>query len=466
MRISTAALMAGLALSLATATVAQAPAAPAKDPQTAKPASPADPAAPAKPAAPTEEGGGPVPGAPMDAVAPKMPAPSEGWTEADKSAANVEKGTQTLAAAQKAYQEAPQLSDTVKLAMMMPDGTANDTIQLAFGKGTDMEISMGSLKLLAVGDKVYFVPDQPADKYIERTIDGNVSKTLGALLPGFSIPAPDLILREKGSDPITAFGLGAVEGLKVAGFREKDGKKEVLFTGKSGEGVAAFDAKTGFVTASSMLFTPPGVPEGMDIKIGVQITHTPSTEPLKTPIAFDAGKRKAVKSIEELLDQPQGSEQGPEVKVKEGDVAPVAVLTTLDGKSVDIGALKGKVVVMDFWATWCGPCRKGLPLLEEFAKSMKDNDKVVVYPVNVWEQNKGDELTKKVGEFWTKQGYTMTTLLDPDAKLIGQYGFQGIPAMVIIGPDGKISSTHIGYDPGLVKKLTEEVNKALGTTAK
>jgi len=189
--------------------------------------------------------------------------------------------------------------------------------------------------------------------------------------------------------------------------------------------------------------------------------HT-STDAPKTPIAFAAGNRKGVGSIEELLDQPAATPgEGGEGNVKVGADAPLAVLKSLDGKTVDLTAMKGKVIVLDFWATWCGPCRKGLPLLQEFAESMKGNDKVVIYPVNVWEQSKGDELNKKVEEFWTKQKFTMTTLLDPEAALIGKYGFQGIPAFVIVGPDGKLAATHLGYDPKLVETLKAEVQKAL-----
>jgi hypothetical protein len=93
---------------------------------------------------------------------------------------------------------------------------------------------------------------------------------------------------------------------------------------------------------------------------------------------------------------------------------------------------------------------------------MKGNDKVVVYAVNVWEQQKGEELSKKVSEFWTKQAFTMNVAMDPEAKLITQYGFQGIPACIIIGPDGKLVSSHMGFDADMENKLAADVNKALG----
>ena len=146
--------------------------------------------------------------------------------------------------------------------------------------------------------------------------------------------------------------------------------------------------------------------------------------------------------------------------IKIGDSLPELSSFGLEGSLPN--DLKGKVVVIDFWATWCGPCRKGLPLLQTFADQMKGNDKVAIYAVNVWEQQKGEELTKKVTDFWTKQAFTMNVAMDPEAKLITQYGFQGIPACIIIGADGMLVSSHMGYDPEMVSKLTADVNKALG----
>jgi thiol-disulfide isomerase/thioredoxin len=139
------------------------------------------------------------------------------------------------------------------------------------------------------------------------------------------------------------------------------------------------------------------------------------------------------------------------------------VLTDLDGKPVDIGAMKGKVVVIDFWASWCGPCRRGLPLLQQFADEMKGNDKVAVFAVNVWEQCKPEEVVGKVRDTWDKLKLSLPVLLDRDAKLISQYGFDGIPATIVIGPDGKLVSSHMGFAQDLVAKLRGEVTKALGT---
>src|SRR6185295_17811123 len=140
---------------------------------------------------------------------------------------------------------------------------------------------------------------------------------------------------------------------------------------------------------------------------------------LATPIAFDAGKRTSVKTMEEL--EPTA--------VKEGEAAPDFTLATLSGDSVTLSKLHGSVVVLDFWATWCGPCKMALPKIQEFAKWAESSGQPIkVYAVDVWEHTTGADQTKeKVGEFWKSKGYTFPTLLDLDQAVVKKYGFQSIP---------------------------------------
>jgi thiol-disulfide isomerase/thioredoxin len=248
--------------------------------------------------------------------------------------------------------------------------------------------------------------------------------------------------------------------MKLVGFRERAGLAEVLMTGPDGDTLVGVDPKTNFVRSMRAIIRPEGLPTA----VGLEISMTPAAEEPKAPIAFAPGSRKAVASFEELS-APQAA-PAPESKVKVGDPAPVAKLKDLDGKEVDLASYKGKVVVIDFWATWCPPCRKGLPLLQQFADQMKDNDKVVICPVSTRENAKGDELKKAITDFWSQQKFTMKTLVDADSAFISAYGFEGIPAFVIIGPDGKLAATHLGFDPKLVETLKAEVEKALAGASK
>lgn len=105
-------------------------------------------------------------------------------------------------------------------------------------------------------------------------------------------------------------------------------------------------------------------------------------------------------------------------------------LTDLSGKSWTLSALKGKVVVVNFWATWCPPCRKEMPDLEELSKEFKD-DGLVILAIS-------DEEEAKVRPFIAEHKYTFPVLLDTGRKVGERYFVDGIPKNFIFDRDGKL----------------------------
>lgn len=135
--------------------------------------------------------------------------------------------------------------------------------------------------------------------------------------------------------------------------------------------------------------------------------------------------------------------------------APDFTLQDLDGKTISLSALRGKVVILDFWATWCGPCRKTMPLLDKYYTDGKPAD-VKIYGVNVWERGGTD----KVKPFIVERGFHFPILYGTN-DLASAYGVQGIPTMVVIDQQGKIAYRHVGYNPTLPEVLTWQVNELL-----
>lgn len=121
------------------------------------------------------------------------------------------------------------------------------------------------------------------------------------------------------------------------------------------------------------------------------------------------------------------------------------------GERVRFGDQRGRIVVLNFWATWCGPCRKELPELHQVAERYRDRG-VVVYGV----LNQDDP--ERAADFMRKQGVEIPLLVDRDHRVADLYRVRGLPHTYIIGRDGRILRGGPGYaGPGSLEKAVQEV---------
>jgi peroxiredoxin len=121
-----------------------------------------------------------------------------------------------------------------------------------------------------------------------------------------------------------------------------------------------------------------------------------------------------------------------EAPVAEGSVAPDFTLQDLSGKPVQLASLRGKVVLLNFWATWCPPCREEVPSLVRLNQAMQGKP-FQMLAVSVDEGGKN-----AVETFFKKGGATLPALLDTDAKVARLYGTTGVPETFVIDPKGVI----------------------------
>jgi thiol-disulfide isomerase/thioredoxin len=149
-----------------------------------------------------------------------------------------------------------------------------------------------------------------------------------------------------------------------------------------------------------------------------------------------------------------GLEDGGEIHPLLGKPAPAFKVETLAGRPFDMAAQTKKVVILDFWATWCGPCRRAMPVVIEVADAYKSKG-VVLCAVN---QGEGKEQVK---EFIEKQGLACLVGLDPEGKVGELYRVEGIPQTVIVGKDGRVQVVHVGFSPSLKKDLTDALDALL-----
>jgi peroxiredoxin len=145
------------------------------------------------------------------------------------------------------------------------------------------------------------------------------------------------------------------------------------------------------------------------------------------------------KGMDEFLAASRKAPIDPRGNIREivNKPAPDFDLMDTNGGRVKLSLLRGKVVIVNFWATWCGPCNKELPYVEKFFEEMKDNPNVAIVAIST------DENRALVAPFAKAKNYTFPVVFDDGAK--AKFGVGGIPATFIIDPSGNIRMHMVGF---------------------
>lgn len=138
-----------------------------------------------------------------------------------------------------------------------------------------------------------------------------------------------------------------------------------------------------------------------------------------------------------------------------GDVAPDFTVEMLDGSRITLSDLRGKVVLVNFWATWCPPCRQEMSHLQKDVIDRFAGKDVVVLPISRGEKR------ETVEAFIEKMGYTFPVGLDGDQSIYKKYASNYIPRSVVVGKDGKVVYVAVGYDETIAKEVDNAITEAL-----
>jgi thiol-disulfide isomerase/thioredoxin len=144
----------------------------------------------------------------------------------------------------------------------------------------------------------------------------------------------------------------------------------------------------------------------------------------------------------------------------EGKRAPDLSLNSLDKTRFKLSAHKGNVVLLDYWATWCPPCRESLPHINELAadKALADRG-LRVFAIN------SKEKLPVVQKFMTDNNYTFPVPLDPTGEFGRLYKVRGIPTTVLVGRDGTIEKVFVGFGEGSADQMKKAILAALDKPA-
>lgn len=152
------------------------------------------------------------------------------------------------------------------------------------------------------------------------------------------------------------------------------------------------------------------------------------------------------------LDVPEGwrlesygdAHEHPDELVSVGAVAPSFHLRDPAGREHELSQYRGRIVVLDFWATWCQPCLATMPSLQALADRFR-KDPVTVLGLSTWDDGAPDE-------YMRSKGYTYGLLLEAD-DTAAHYGVGGLPTIVVIDEEGRVLAVHVGHDPDLLARL-------------
>ncbi|MEE2754194.1 MAG: redoxin domain-containing protein, partial [Candidatus Latescibacterota bacterium] len=325
--------------------------------------------------------------------------------------------------------------------------------QFAFEQSTQM---MG-MTINGSGRGVYQLPKSRTDLTFETPIGNIAVKTISdgnTLWQVEETPMGTKAIRHDISEPLDGTTTPVDPFMAFAGVRTREFLDTILEN---------FDAQVLGVDESAtpsvyvLSLEPKGGSEvpTLRLEIGVQDAFPrtmsifapdgqPITKMTVTELTFDATPNEAIFTYrpgpnDQVVDA--ADIMGRDVQkrsgesIMEGRPAPLFTLANLDGEAVSLSSLKGKHVLIDFWATWCPPCKKALPHIQALSEGREG---LVVLTVNA-------EPASVARQFVEQYGYTFTTLVDADHTVSALYGVTAIPTTFIIAPDGTVSKQMVGY---------------------
>ncbi|WP_215395597.1 TlpA disulfide reductase family protein [Rheinheimera oceanensis] len=138
----------------------------------------------------------------------------------------------------------------------------------------------------------------------------------------------------------------------------------------------------------------------------------------------------------------------------QAEIAPDFTLKALDGNNLRLAEQRGDIMLVNFWASWCGPCIQEMPALDKLAQ------KYQMLGVQVWGVNvENDSAAAKA--YLSKVQVAFPILFDVDNSVSKDYRVEAMPTTVILDKDGKVRSVHRGYKPGYEKKYEDDIKGLL-----
>lgn len=372
-------------------------------------------------------------------------------------------GRAALEGARLAYRDAGGFHQIFEFELVLPDGRREPRRQ-EYGMGDGaaffslLKEGQETFRIVARDGRMVATQLDVPGRYAETSYTGDFAAALGRLGGDQAqIVAPAAIVARQGGGAdafLDALRLGVLAPLAVTGVDRKTGSDgsavvEVTLRAANGTLLVGIDGATHRLRTLSATLG-----EGaQQVRATGRFTDFPGNAPASLLLP-DLSGRSAVATLADL--------QATEMPL--GQPAPVFEIENLAGAVRRSADLSGKIVVLDFWATWCVPCWTALQHTAATAAwARKDRLPVEVFAVDTLENAPSlDEQRRRAQDFLNAKRLAVEVLLDRDGKLFAAFHNPGLPSVIILDRQGRIAKYHSGLPENMTQLLAQEIKELLG----